>query len=68
MVIEKKAKEAQEKAAKAEEADLLKKDAFAELQKLAAQPAPRSGSPSSNGASAKVNPTFGCLKFPEEIG
>lgn len=34
MVTEKKAKEATERAAKAEEADLSKKDAFAELQKL----------------------------------
>lgn len=42
MVTEKKAKEATERAAKAEEADLSKKDAFAELQKLVTTQQPAS--------------------------
>lgn len=48
VVLEKKAKEAAEVAAKKEEKELSKKDAFSELQKLANKS--EGSSPSSNGA------------------
>ena len=67
MVTEKKAKEATERAAKAEEADLSKKDAFAELQKLVTTQQPASEHDkklsSSNGA-PKVSKTLQPLYIP----
>lgn len=59
VVNEKKAKEAAEIAAKEEEIELSKKDAFAELQKLAAQSAPAIAgiNAASNGASKVERPT-----------
>lgn len=66
MVMEKKAKEATERAAKAEEADLSKKDAFAELQKLVTTQQPASehdNKPSSSNGLPKVSRNIATLMY-----